>query len=450
MPRSSPSASAATSRAARAAALAHAPGAETERGHARAVGKRDGRQGVGSVAACRQHTESRGMPATRIRGARTRIIAAHRRFATAMPTRPAARRVVRGACPHDCPDTCAMLVTVEDGRADRRSAARRTIRRPAACCARRSRATSSARTPTSACCTRCSASAARAKAASSASAGTRRSTTIADALRRDRRVGRRPAGDRARTATPARWACCSTARWTAASSTGSARRCSTARSARRPARPAGSRRSARRWAPTSSSSTNSRLILIWGSNPIASNLHFWTRAQEAKRRGAKLIAIDPYRSATAEKCHEHIALLPGTDAALALGHDARADRRGPRRPRLRRPPHASASTRSRARGREYPPERVAAICGIAAASRSSRSPATTARTRPAAIRLNYGMQRHAGGGNAVRAIACLPALVGAWRDPAGGALLSSSGTYPVDTAALERPTSSAARRARST
>ena len=56
---------------------------------------------------------------------------------------------------------------------------------------------------------------------------------------------------------------------------------------------------------------NSKLILIWGSNPITSNLHFWTRAQEAKRRGAKLVAIDPYRSATAEKCHEHIALHAG-------------------------------------------------------------------------------------------------------------------------------------------
>src|SRR5947208_2102710 len=60
---------------------------------------------------------------------------------------------------------------------------------------------------------------------------------------------------------------------------------------------------------------NSRLILIWGSNPVTSNLHFWSRAQESKRRGAKLIAIDPYRSVTAEKCHEHIALMPGTDAA---------------------------------------------------------------------------------------------------------------------------------------
>src|SRR6266404_8548953 len=64
---------------------------------------------------------------------------------------------------------------------------------------------------------------------------------------------------------------------------------------------------------------NARLILIWGSNPIVSNLHLWSRVQEAKRRGAKLIAIDPYRSQTAEKCHLHLALLPGTDAALALG-----------------------------------------------------------------------------------------------------------------------------------
>ena len=63
---------------------------------------------------------------------------------------------------------------------------------------------------------------------------------------------------------------------------------------------------------------DSKLIIIWGSNPITSNLHFWSIAQDAKRRGAKLIAIDPYRSDTAEKCHQHIALLPGTDSALAL------------------------------------------------------------------------------------------------------------------------------------
>src|SRR3981189_2377776 len=63
----------------------------------------------------------------------------------------------------------------------------------------------------------------------------------------------------------------------------------------------------------------SKLILLWGANPIVSNLHLWSRVQEAKRRGAKVIAIDPYRSLSAEKCNQHIALLPGTDGALALG-----------------------------------------------------------------------------------------------------------------------------------
>src|SRR6266581_322987 len=62
-----------------------------------------------------------------------------------------------------------------------------------------------------------------------------------------------------------------------------------------------------------------KLILLWGANPIVSNLHLWSRVQEAKRRGAKVIAIDPYRSLSAEKCTRHLALLPGTDGALALG-----------------------------------------------------------------------------------------------------------------------------------
>ena len=109
----------------------------------------------------------------------------------------------------------------------------------------------------------------------------------------------------------------------------------------------------------------SRLILIWGSNPVTSNLHLWTRVQEAKRRGARLIAIDPYRSQTAEKCHEHIALLPGHRRRARAGDDARADRRGSRRSRLHRPLHASASMHLRERAAEFPPERVAQICGIA-------------------------------------------------------------------------------------
>src|SRR5499427_3483501 len=181
----------------------------------------------------------------------------------------------------------------------------------------------------------------------------------------------------------------------------------------------------------------SRLILIWGSNPIVSNLHFWTRAQEAKRRGAKLVAIDPYRSATAEKCHEHLALLPGTDAALALGlmHVLIADNLIDRDYIDR---YTLGFEQLAERVAEYPPERVASICGLRAEQVIALARDYGAMS-PAAIRVNYGLQRHAGGGNAVRAIACLPALTGSWRDPAGGALLSSSGTYPVDAAALERP-----------
>ncbi|HZT55337.1 MAG TPA: molybdopterin oxidoreductase family protein [Burkholderiaceae bacterium] len=185
----------------------------------------------------------------------------------------------------------------------------------------------------------------------------------------------------------------------------------------------------------------SRLIVIWGSNSIASNLHFWTFAQAAKRRGAKLICIDPRRTETADKCHQHIALLPGTDGALALGlmhelivhnwldHDYIAD-------------HVDAAgwPALRERALQWPPERVAAVCGITA-----DEVRTLARdygsTRPVAIRMNYGMQRVRGGGNATRLIALLPALVGAWRQRGGGLLLSSSGWFRGvrNDAALQRP-----------
>ena len=182
---------------------------------------------------------------------------------------------------------------------------------------------------------------------------------------------------------------------------------------------------------------HSRLIVIWGSNAVTSNLHFWTRAQEAKRRGAKLIAIDPYRSVTAEKCHEHIALLPGTDGALALGvmHVLIAEELLDRDYIDR---YTLGFTELAARAAEWSPQRVAQTCGIEAAQVTGLA-RDLGTIKPAAIRVNYGMQRVRGGGNAVRAIACLPALVGAWRHPAGGALLSSSGTFPVDQAALERP-----------
>jgi anaerobic selenocysteine-containing dehydrogenase len=186
---------------------------------------------------------------------------------------------------------------------------------------------------------------------------------------------------------------------------------------------------------------DSKLILIWGGNPIASNLHFWMRAQEAKRRGAKLIAIDPYRSLTAEKCHQHIALLPGTDAALALGmmHVLIAE------DLLDRDyieSHTLGFDALKARAAEWTPERTAATCGISVeevVNLAREYGQAARRNEPVAIRLNYGLQRVRGGGMAVRNIACLPALVGAWRHPAGGVQLSTSGSFPSNKVALYRP-----------
>jgi anaerobic selenocysteine-containing dehydrogenase len=185
----------------------------------------------------------------------------------------------------------------------------------------------------------------------------------------------------------------------------------------------------------------SKLIIIWGSNSIGSNLHFWRYAQQAKRDGAKLVCIDPRKSETAEKCHEHIALLPGTDAALALAlmhelithdwldHDYIAR-------------HTLGWQALKERALQWPPERAAEVCRvpveqIRALARDYGQ--CFVNRQPAAIRLNYGMQRVRGGGNAARAVACLPALIGAWRHRAGGVLLSSSGQFPVDKAALQRP-----------
>jgi anaerobic selenocysteine-containing dehydrogenase len=180
-----------------------------------------------------------------------------------------------------------------------------------------------------------------------------------------------------------------------------------------------------------------KLILIWGSNPIVSNLHCWSRMQEAKRRGAKLVIIDPWHNDTARKCHQHLAIMPGTDAALALAmmhviigeqlHD---------RDYVARHTHGFHELRQHVQ--QYPPQWAAGVCGLGV-----HEIATLAREyateKPAAIRLNYGLQRCAGGAAAVRAVACLPALVGAWRDAGGGVVLSTSDHYRFDHVALERP-----------
>ena len=158
---------------------------------------------------------------------------------------------------------------------------------------------------------------------------------------------------------------------------------------------------------------HARLILAWGANIVSSNVHLWPFVEEARRRGATLVTIDPFRSRTAEMSDRHLAPLPGTDAALALGmmhvifRDGLEDADYLER-------HAIGVADLRARAAEWTPERTAATTGLRVDEIEwiAREYATV---RPSAIRINYGLNRHAGGGMAVRTIACLPAVVGAWR-----------------------------------
>lgn len=181
-----------------------------------------------------------------------------------------------------------------------------------------------------------------------------------------------------------------------------------------------------------------RLILNWGSNTANTNSHLWSLMVKARQNGATIVTIDPYKSPTARRSDWHIQIRPGTDAALALGlmhvlwRDGLQDQAY-----LDRGTIGAEKLRDRALA-DYPPERVAAITGVDVATieELARRYATE---HPSLIRLNYGLQRHGGGGMAVRTIACLPALVGAWRHHGGGALLSTSGSYGLNTAALTRP-----------
>jgi anaerobic selenocysteine-containing dehydrogenase len=180
-----------------------------------------------------------------------------------------------------------------------------------------------------------------------------------------------------------------------------------------------------------------RLIVAWGANIVSSNVHLWPFIEEARRRGARLVAVDPFRSRTAEKSDQHLAILPGTDAALALGvmHVIFAEGR---EDRAFLDQHAVGAEDLRRRAAEWPLARVARTTGLSLPEVAgfAREYATEPRS---ALRINYGLNRHAGGGMAVRTIACLPALTGAWRHPGCGLLLSTSGAFPVDEEALRRP-----------
>ena len=181
----------------------------------------------------------------------------------------------------------------------------------------------------------------------------------------------------------------------------------------------------------------SDLVILWGTNTLTSNPHLWPFVLEAKRRGAPLIAIDPLRTRTAQQCDEWMAIRPGTDAALALGimHVLFAENLVDRDYMER---YTLGEAQLRARAAEYAPERVAGITGIPAA-RVVDLAQRYGRARAAFIRVNYGLQRHAGGGMAVRTIACLPAITGHWRRAGGGVQLSTSANFTFDRATVERP-----------
>ncbi len=183
---------------------------------------------------------------------------------------------------------------------------------------------------------------------------------------------------------------------------------------------------------------HARLILIWGSNTLTSNLHLWPFIQQARKQGARVIVIDPANTRTAQAADEWIAIRPGTDGALALAlihviiaeglHDADYVAR-----------YTVGFDQLAERVSAWTPEQAAAITGVPAV-RIRQLAREYATTRPAAIRINYGLQRHFGGGMAVRTIACLPALVGAWREQGGGIQLSTSGTFRrMNTTLLNQP-----------
>ena len=181
---------------------------------------------------------------------------------------------------------------------------------------------------------------------------------------------------------------------------------------------------------------HSRYIVAWGANIHGNNVHLWPFIEEARRKGAKLVVIDPYKTRTARCADWYLPIHPGTDVALALGMMHVIIREN-----LYDADYIARCTlgfdQLRHRATQYPPERVAAITGISPEDvvRLAREYATT---RPAAIRLNYGVQRSENGGMAVRAVTMLPCLIGSWKQVGGGLQLSTSGAYPLRRDLLDR------------
>jgi anaerobic selenocysteine-containing dehydrogenase len=181
---------------------------------------------------------------------------------------------------------------------------------------------------------------------------------------------------------------------------------------------------------------HARYIIAWGANIHGTNIHLWPFVEQARRNGAKLVVIDPFRTRTARIADRHLAIRPGTDVALALGmmrHILQNDLED----KTYVAEHTTGIDELKQRVAEYTPERVAEITGLPADAilRLAQEYATTS---PAIIRLNYGVQRSENGGMATRAISMLPAITGAWKQQGGGLALSLSGTFKLNKSALQR------------
>src|SRR6201996_7698277 len=182
---------------------------------------------------------------------------------------------------------------------------------------------------------------------------------------------------------------------------------------------------------------HARYIIAWAANIHGNNVHLWPFVEEARRQGARLVVIDPFLTRTAAVADWHIPIQPGTDAALALGlmhiliNEGLYDREYVAQ-------HTHGFEALREHVQPYTPAQVAGLTGIPASDivRLAREYASSA---PAVIRLNYGIQRSQNGGSAARAVCMLPALIGAWKQMGGGLQLSLSGAFPFNTDALERP-----------
>lgn len=182
---------------------------------------------------------------------------------------------------------------------------------------------------------------------------------------------------------------------------------------------------------------HSKYIVLWGCNALSTNVHLWPFIQEARRNGAKVVSIDPVRTRTAKQSDWHLPVRPGTDGALALGMMHVIINEG-----LTDDDYVENYTvgfdELKARVQDYPPEKVAEITGLVVKDiiTLAREFATT---QPSVVRIGVALEKQAGGGQGVRAISCLPALVGSWRHLGGGMLQAPMWPFPIRWDVVHRP-----------